>query len=440
MHSMSMKLKTLFKNSSIAAMTLALLSCGGGSSSSVTPPTATAPANSAPVFSSPSAADISENLVEIFYRVEVSDPDNNPITRLEMLNNSDAAYFVFNPDTGDLAPLAAFDFDMPNDATSNNDYELIFEAEDSLGAITTFNLTVAVKESVDGFGLNPNVAPSENFDLADWKLDTPFNDNGGFDGIQAGVQDYEIAGYEHPDFFYTGPDGGLVMRSPVIGAKTSSGARYTRTELREMLRRGNRSISTRGSGDRPNLNNWAFSSAPQSAQDTAGGVDGRLRVTLAVNAVTTTGDNNQIGRLIIGQIHAKDDEPIRLYYRKLPGNTHGSIYAQHEIAGGEDINFDMIGGVSSSLSNPNDGLLLNEVFTYEIIARGNFLDVIISQNGAVLAEQTIDMTNSGYDVSDDFMYFKAGAYHVNNSGDPEEFAQVTIYELQNGHEGYAFSE
>jgi len=50
------------------------------------------------------------------------------------------------------------------------------------------------------------------------------------------------------------------------------------------------------------------------------------------------------------------------------------------------------------------------------------------------------MTNSGYDVSDDFMYFKAGAYHVNNSGDPEEFAQVTIYELQNGHEGYAFSE
>jgi len=105
------------------------------------------------------------------------------------------------------------------------------------------------------------------------------------------------------------------------------------------------------------LNNWAFSSAPQSAQDTAGGVDGRLRVTLAVNAVTTTGDNNQIGRLIIGQIHAKDDEPIRLYYRKLPGNTHGSIYAQHEIAGGEDINFDMIGGVSSSLSNPNDGLL-----------------------------------------------------------------------------------
>jgi len=285
----------------------------------------TPPPNSAPVFSSSSQADISENLVETFYTLDVSDPDNNPIARLEMLESPDAAYFVFNPDTGDLSPLNAFDFETPNDETADNNYQLTFEAEDSLGLSARFDLTVTVNNAVEGFSLNPNVPPSENFDLADWKLDTPFNDEGGFDGIQAGVQDYEIDGYEHPEYFYTGPDGGLVMRSPVIGAKTSSGARYTRTELREMLRRGNRSINTRGSGDRPNLNNWAFSSAPQSALDTAGGIDGRLRVTLAVNSVTTTGENFQIGRVIIGQIHAKDDEPIRLYYRKLPGNTHGSI-------------------------------------------------------------------------------------------------------------------
>ena len=36
--------------------------------------------------------------------------------------------------------------------------------------------------------------------------------------------------------------------------------------------------------------------------------------TLAVNHVTTTGEKYQIGRVIIGQIHAKDDEPVRLYY------------------------------------------------------------------------------------------------------------------------------
>jgi len=84
--------------------------------------------------------------------------------------------------------------------------------------------------------------------------------------------------------------------------------------------------------------------------------------------------------------------------------------------------------------------LLDEVFTYEIIARGNFLDVKILQEEDLLAEQTIDMTQSGYDVSDDFMYFKAGVYHVNDTADTDEFAQVTIYELRNSHEGYDFSE
>jgi len=440
-----MNIKTLVRNTSVLAVTWALASCGGGgggSSSSVTSTTTTpaTPVNSAPIFSSPTQAATSENNTEVFYTVEVSDPDNTPISKLELLTTPDAAYFTFNPDTGELSPSAAFDFETPNDENANNSYELTFEAEDPQGLTSTLNLSVRVQDAVEGFGLSASAAPSENFDLADWKLDTPFNDEGGFDGIQAGVQDYQIAGYQHDEFFYTGPDGGLVMRAPVIGAKTSANTSFTRTELREMLRRGNRSISTRGAGDQPNRNNWALSSAPQSAQDTAGGVDGRLRVTLAVNSVTTTGESHQVGRLIIGQIHAKDDEPIRLYYRKLPGNTHGSIYAQHEIAGGEDINFDMIGGVSSSVSNPSDGFLLNEVFTYEIIARGNFLDVLILQNETLIAEQTIDMTESGYDVSDDFMYFKAGAYHVNNSANPEEFAQVTIYELKNSHEGYAFSE
>ena len=77
--------------------------------------------------------------------------------------------------------------------------------------------------------------------------------------------------------------------------------------------------------------------------------------------------------------------------------------------------------------------MLGEVFTYEIVARGNFLDVTILQGETVIAEQTIDMTNSGYDVTNDFMYFKAGVYHVNDSANADEFAQITIYELDNSH-------
>jgi len=36
------------------------------------------------------------------------------------------------------------------------------------------------------------------------------------------------------------------------------------------------------------------------------------------------------------------------------------------------------------------------------------------------------------------MYFKAGVYHVNNTADPSEFAEATIYELENSHIGYDF--
>ena len=431
-----------------ALFLLPLAACGGGSgdssgsTSTNNIPNNPPPISQAPVFSSAPSVSVDENSDIAFYTVAVSDPDSAASPMVSLSSSGDGQYFELDGLTLTISAQSGLDFELPVDADGDNVYELSLQASDSDGQTTSFNLAVDVSNVADNqsFNLSPDVAPSENFDLADWKIDVPFNAQGGFDGIQVGVEDFEIDGYEHPVFFYTGPDGGLVMRSPVIGATTSTGATFTRTELREMLRRGNRSISTRGSGDRPNLNNWAFSSQPQSAQDTAGGVDGRLRVSMAVNMVTTTGQNNQIGRVIIGQIHAKDDEPARLYYRKLPGNTHGSIYVQHEIAGGDDINFDMIGGVSSSISNPSDGFLLGEIFTYEIIARGNFLDIIILQDDVVLAEQTIDMTNSGYDVDDDFMYFKAGNYHVNNTAEPEEYSEVTIYELRNSHEGYAFSE
>ena len=82
--------------------------------------------------------------------------------------------------------------------------------------------------------------------------------------------------------------------------------------------------------------------------------------------------------------------------------------------------------------------MLGEIFTYQIIARGNFIDVIITQDGEVLGELTIDQTESGYDIDTDFMYFKAGNYHVNNTADVDEYAELTIYELQNMHEGFDF--
>lgn len=383
-----------------------------------------------------------ESQADGFYTLEASDPDGTDVT-LALTNTADAAAFAFNAATGELSPLRTLDYEAPIDDNEDNIYELTFNVQDAQGSTTNFSVDVTVEDIRDatGFGLNPEALPSENFELIDWRLDFPRNSDGELTGRQDAPSERELdAGFTDDEFFFTGADGGLVMRAPVIGATTSENATFTRTEFREMLRRGDTSINTNtnSSTQRPNLNNFAFSSQPQDAQDEAGGVDGTLRVTMSVNNVTTTGANNQIGRTIIGQIHARNDEPLRLYYRKLPGNTHGSIYAQHEINGGDDLTFNILGSISDNQSNPENGFLLGELFTYEIIARGNFIDVVITQEGEEIGRTTIDQTESGYDIANDYMYFKAGNYHVNNTADVDEYAEVTLYELENSHEGYPF--
>ncbi len=142
--------------------------------------------------------------------------------------------------------------------------------------------------------------------------------------------------------------------------------------------------------------------------------------------------------MVIGQIHAGKDEPARLYYQKFPNSQRGSIYVAHEPSGGDDIFVDLIGRKSKSAEDPVDGIALDEKFSYEIKAVGNLLTVTISQDGKTRAQQTIDMSTSGYDVANDYMYFKAGVYNQNKTGQPEDFVQATFYELENSHTGYDF--
>ncbi|MEM9837645.1 MAG: polysaccharide lyase family 7 protein [Pseudomonadota bacterium] len=290
-----------------------------------------------------------------------------------------------------------------------------------------------VPPSEGGTGLSPDLPPSDNFDLLGWNLSVPTDtDNNGRSDT---ISERELAsGYQNPAFFYTGEDGGMVFRCPIGGFKTSTRTNYTRVELREMLRRGNTSISTRTSDGTPNKNNWVFSSAPRSAQLQSGGVDGTLTATLAVNHVTTTGERREVGRVIIGQIHAKDDEPIRLYYRKLPENERGAIYAAHENKNDpEDVYYDLIGSRAQSAPDPEDGIALGEKFSYRIDAKGNSLDVTIEKDGVVIAQTVIDMEGSDYDAPDDYMYFKAGVYNQNKTGDPDDYVQATFYALEASH-------
>ncbi|QKX18972.1 polysaccharide lyase family 7 protein [Microbulbifer sp. YPW1] len=287
--------------------------------------------------------------------------------------------------------------------------------------------------SSSGGSLDPNLPPSSNFDLADWYLSVPSDNDGS--GTADSIKEAELnGGYENSSYFYTAADGGMVFRCPVSGYKTSTNTSYTRTELREMLRRGDTSISTQGI----NGNNWVFGSAPASARNAAGGVDGVLRATLAVNHVTTTGDSGQVGRVIVGQIHANNDEPLRLYYRKLPGNSKGSVYIAHEPNGGSDSWYELIGSRSSSASDPADGIALDEIWSYEIKVVGNTLTVTISRDGKADVVQVVDMSSSGYDVADQYQYFKAGVYNQNNTGSGSDYVEATFYSLENSHDGYAY--
>ncbi len=288
------------------------------------------------------------------------------------------------------------------------------------------------------FALDPAAAPGTNFELLSWKLNTPADLDG--NGLSDEAGETVLDGGFTDAFFYTGVDGGMVFRSTIGGAKTSANTSYTRSELRQMLRRGDTGISTRG----VNQNNWILGYQPDPGLP-VGGRNGVLRATLAVNHVTETGSRNQVGRVIIGQIHAQDDEPARLYYRKYPENERGFVYLAHEIRGSDDLFFPVLGPANSDPessptddSNPDNGIALNEMFSYEITQQDARIDVILRRgdsSGPIIGHHFVDMRqqNSGYDVPEEWMYFKAGAYSQNNTGDAADFDQVTFYDLEASH-------
>ena len=278
--------------------------------------------------------------------------------------------------------------------------------------------------------------PASQYDLLGWSLSVPIDSDG--DDRSDQIREWDLAsGYTHNEFFYLSKDGGMVFKSPIKGAKTSKNTKYTRSELREMIRRGDDNYDTKGVGP----NNWVFSTAPKGDLMDAGGINGTLNATLAVNHVTTTGVNWQQGRVIIGQIHANDDEPVRLYYRKLPNHTKGSIYFAHEPRVGDEIWTNIIGNSlpnywdqEATPADPEDGIALNEKFSYRINVVGNKLSVTVIRPGKADITKSVDMSKSQYDEGDQYMYFKAGVYNQNKTGDAKDYVQATFYDLNVSHD------
>ncbi|MDA7745888.1 polysaccharide lyase family 7 protein [Psychromonas sp.] len=289
-------------------------------------------------------------------------------------------------------------------------------------------------DSGDTGDLDSSKAPSENFDLSKWYLSVPI-DNGSGVATSIDVDDLN-KGYESSKYFYTGSDGGMVfVNYPKDAVKTSTNTTYSRTELREMLYGDDASAKDAE-------NNWYFSSSSSIPSD-AGGTDGTLTATVAVNRVTTTSDStSQVGRIIIGQIHASSNEPSRLYYHKQPGHSKGAIYVAHETYGSDETFYNIIGdyvvetgdkaGDYTGASSPSDGIELGEVFSYKIKVVGNGQWVTISREGKSDITQYIDMSDSDYE--NDYMYFKAGVYSQNKTcSSSSDYDQVTFYSLKQSH-------
>ncbi len=322
-----------------------------------------------------------------------------------------------------------------SDLLSNSEYEwqLKSECNDGLGSDYKEAASSFITEQgpIPGGSLDPNKYPAENFDLSQWKITLSSGD------------DYSVSklndNFEYDNQFYTTTDGGMVFKNYPKGAGTTTNSTYSRVELREMLRGTNEDIDTKGI----NKNNWVFSSSSSTNQSKSGGVGGKLTATLAVNRVTTTSDSdNQLGRIVIGQIHASDNEPIRLYYKKMPGDSKGAIYFVHEDSKSVEAAVNIIGdyaietkgdsaGDYTGASQPSNGIPLGEVFSYKIEVIGTMLYVDIYRDSGNFSGE-YDMKDSGY--ADDWMYFKAGLYSQNKTvQSSSDYEQVTFYALENTH-------
>lgn len=124
-----------------------------------------------------------------------------------------------------------------------------------------------------------------------------------------------------------------------------------------------------------------------------------------------------------------------MYYRKLPNHNTGTVYFAHEnTLKGTDAFYDLVGGMTGEIGD--DGIALGEKFTYRIEVKGNTLTVTVKRDGKEDVQQVVDMSESGYDVGGKYMYFKAGVYNQNISGDLDDYVQATFYKLEKSHGTY----
>lgn len=278
------------------------------------------------------------------------------------------------------------------------------------------------------------LAPAGRFDLSHWKLTLPIDDDR--DGRADSIRVADLKTYAHPEFFYLDEQGHMVFTAPNKGGTTANSG-STRSELRYMLGGDGRKVRTKGA-----LNNFALAS--NSKADEFASVGGRMAATLHIDHVPLNSnqpDNKSSYSGVIGQIHgvrlktAGDgfgfgNEPLKIFYKKLPEHETGSVYWNYERnlptgnSDRRDISYPVWGRPRTDGSDPGEeGVALGEDFTYIVNVYQNtmYLTFISPRLGRVehqvnLADNVnpngqMDAKDNPIGYAQDALYFKAGIYN-----------------------------
>lgn len=301
-------------------------------------------------------------------------------------------------------------------------------------AIVAAFIVSSVVASVPSVAHDTSAAPSTKFDLSEWKITLPADENGVGKVDEVSVR--KIQGYSHPDYFYLDAEGRMVFPAP-NKAKTTKNSSNTHSELRHMLRGVNTRFKTHGPE-----NNFAVEARKDS--DKFGAVGGKLEATLRVDHVARNSGNpssKPAYSAVVGQIHevkydntrsgfGYGNEPIKIFYKKLPDHQTGSVFWTYErnLAKNDpdrtDIAYPVWGNVWTDTSDPGEaGIPLGEDFSYTINVYRNTMHLTfeserlgtvrqaISLVNNIDANGNVDAADNKYSYGGDSLYFKAGLYN-----------------------------
>ncbi|MEP1032632.1 polysaccharide lyase family 7 protein [Ekhidna sp.] len=208
------------------------------------------------------------------------------------------------------------------------------------------------------------------------------------DGSNAG----QAIDFQHKDFFYSiNDDKGswVVFKAPNSG-DTHGTSNNTRTELAQ-------------------LKKWSAMT------------DAKLAATLKVMNVSTSGDPRVAASysVVVGQIHSADgheNEPLKIFYKKFPGHTKGSVFWHYEINTKGDDNskrwdfstavwgsdFSVVSVEENTFpQEPKDGIELGEEFSYTIEVKDGKMFLTFSSEGHETKTFTKNLIESAYQRSAD---------------------------------------